>query len=193
MKNLSVEELKLQQSTTYLPVLSNETDYLVSAIPFQNNNDSNIKVAKVIAGLNEYSVYAPKKEGKFDNLYIYENMLSNIISIRQENNIILNNYYENTVKNISNLIVLNINYISQTDFDEKIENKTISNGVNIIIYDDYDMKNKQIINLGDPKNDNDAVNKKYFDENAYSKLIELQKKYAKLSAEINSYLSTFKN
>lgn len=190
MKNLSVKELKLQQNNVYLPVLSNKSDQLVSIAAFQNNNDSNIRVAKVITGLKEYSVYAPKKEGKITlDLNTYNAQLCSISSARYENDRSLSTTYDNAITAIDKLTTLCVYYISQEEFAEKIENKTLSNGVNVIIYDNYNMNNKKITNLGVPINSNDAVNKKYFDENTYAKLSDLQKKFNDLTTEIDKLTS----
>ena len=51
------------------------------------------------------------------------------------------------------------------------------------------MNNKKITNLGVPINSNDAVNKKYFDENTYAKLSDLQKKFNDLTTEIDKLTS----
>lgn len=188
MKNYIVKKLK--NSSGYLPVLSNQTDKLISVRTFFSDNDSTVRVAKIITGLEEYSIYAPLSSASeiTINLDDYNDLLEQIIDARKNADDELSAIYDD-IYNKNNQSLITINYISQDDFKKKIEDNIISSGVNVIVYNEYNMYNTKITNLNDPIQDNDATTLNYFDQNIWNKFLYIKNKFEELSTKINDFLN----
>ena len=188
MKNYIVKKLK--NSSGYLPVLSNQTDKLISVRTFFSDNDSTVRVAKIITGLEEYSIYAPLSSASeiTINLDDYNDLLEQIIDARKNAYDELSAIYDD-IYNKNNQSLITINYISQDDFKKKIEDNIISSGVNVIVYNEYNMYNTKITNLNDPIQDNDATTLNYFDQNIWNKFLYIKNKFEELSTKINDFLN----
>lgn len=188
MRNYIVKKLK--NSSGYLPVLSNQTDKLISVRTFFSDNDSTVRVAKIITGLEEYSIYAPLSSASeiTINLDDYNDLLEQIIDARKNADDELSAIYDD-IYNKNNQSLITINYISQDDFKKKIEDNIISSGVNVIVYNEYNMYNTKITNLNDPIQDNDATTLNYFDQNIWNKFLYIKNKFEELSTKINDFLN----
>ena len=188
MKNYIVKKLK--NSSGYLPVLSNQTDKLISVRTFFSDNDSTVRVAKIITGLEEYSIYAPLSSASeiTINLDDYNDLLEQIIDARKNADDELSAIYDD-IYNKNNQSLITINYISQDDFKKKIEDNIISSGVNVIVYNEYNMYNTKITNLNDPIQDNDATTLNYFDQNIWNKFLYIKNKFEELLTKINDFLN----
>jgi len=94
MRNYIVKKLK--NSSGYLPVLSNQTDKLISVRTFFSDNDSTVRVAKIITGLEEYSIYAPLSSASeiTINLDDYNDLLEQIIDARKNTDYELSAIYD---------------------------------------------------------------------------------------------------
>lgn len=188
MRNYIVKKLK--NSSGYLPVLSNQTDKLISVRTFFSDNDSTVRVAKIITGLEEYSIYAPLSSASeiTINLDDYNDLLEQIIDARKNADDELSAIYDD-IYNKNNQSLITINYISQDDFKKKIEDNIISSGVNVIVYNEYNMYNTKITNLNNPIRDNDATTLNYFDQNIWNKFLYIKNKFEELSTKINDFLN----
>lgn len=188
MRNYIVKKLK--NSSGYLPVLSNQTDKLISVRTFFSDNDSTVRVAKIITGLEEYSIYAPLSSASeiTINLDDYNDLLEQIIDARKNADDELSAIYDD-IYNKNNQSLITINYISQDDFKKKIEDNIISSGVNVIVYNEYNMYNTKITNLNDPIQDNDATTLNYFDQNIWNKFLYIKNKFEELLTKINDFLN----
>ena len=188
MKNYIVKKLK--NSSGYLPVLSNQTDKLISVRTFFSDNDSTVRVAKIITGLEEYSIYAPLSSASeiTINLDDYNDLLEQIIDARKNTDYELSAIYDD-IYDKNNQSLMTINYISQDDFKKKIEDNIISSGVNVIVYNEYNMYNTKITNLNDPIQDNDATTLNYFDQNIWNKFLYIKNKFEELLTKINDFLN----
>lgn len=188
MRNYIVKKLK--NSSGYLPVLSNQTDKLISVRTFFSDNDSTVRVAKIITGLEEYSIYAPLSSASeiTINLDDYNDLLEQIIDARKNADDELSAIYDD-IYNKNNQSLITINYISQDDFKKKIEDNIISSGVNVIVYNEYNMYNTKITNLNDPIRDNDATTLNYFDQNIWNKFLYIKNKFEELLTKINDFLN----
>lgn len=188
MRNYIVKKLK--NSSGYLPVLSNQTDKLISVRTFFSDNDSTVRVAKIITGLEEYSIYAPLSSASeiTINLDDYNDLLKQIIDARKNADDELSAIYDD-IYNKNNQSLITINYISQDDFKKKIEDNIISSGVNVIVYNEYNMYNTKITNLNDPIQDNDATTLNYFDQNIWNKFLYIKNKFEELLTKINDFLN----
>ena len=188
MRNYIVKKLK--NSSGYLPVLSNQTDKLISVRTFFSDNDSTVRVAKIITGLEEYSIYAPLSSASeiTINLDDYNDLLEQIIDARKNADDELSAIYDD-IYNKNNQSLITINYISQDDFKKKIEDNIISSGVNVIVYNEYNMYNPKITNLNDPIQDNDATTLNYFDQNIWNKFLYIKNKFEELLTKINDFLN----
>lgn len=188
MKNYIVKKLK--NSSGYLPVLSKQTDKLISVRTFFSDNDSTVRVAKIITGLEEYSIYAPLSSASeiTINLDDYNDLLEQIIDARKNTDDELSAIYDD-IYNKNNQSLITINYISQDDFKKKIEDNIISSGVNVIVYNEYNMYNTKITNLNDPIQDNDATTLNYFDQNIWNKFLYIKNKFEELLTKINDFLN----
>lgn len=188
MRNYIVKKLK--NSSGYLPVLSNQTDKLISVRTFFSDNDSTVRVAKIITGLEEYSIYAPLSSASeiTINLDDYNDLLEQIIDARKNTDYELSAIYDD-IYDKNNQSLMTINYISQDDFKKKIEDNIISSGVNVIVYNEYNMYNTKITNLNDPIQDNDATTLNYFDQNIWNKFLYIKNKFEELSTKINDFLN----
>lgn len=188
MRNYIVKKLK--NSSGYLPVLSNQTDKLISVRTFFSDNDSTVRVAKIITGLEEYSIYAPLSSASeiTINLDDYNDLLEQIIDARKNADDELSAIYDD-IYNKNNQSLITINYISQDDFKKKIEDNIISSGVNVIVYNEYNMYNTKITNLNNPIRDNDATTLNYFDQNIWNKFLYIKNKFEELLTKINDFLN----
>lgn len=188
MRNYIVKKLK--NSSGYLPVLSNQTDKLISVRTFFSDNDSTVRVAKIITGLEEYSIYAPLSSASeiTINLDDYNDLLEQIIDARKNTDYELSAIYDD-IYDKNNQSLMTINYISQDDFKKKIEDNIISSGVNVIVYNEYNMYNAKITNLNNPTRDNDATTLNYFDQNIWNKFLYIKNKFEELSTKINDFLN----
>lgn len=185
-KNYIVRNLQL--SNGYLPVLSDESNCLISVKTYLSASDSNVRVAKVITGLKEYEIYAPLKISSELSIKLddqYRELLKQISSERKTIDDELSSIYDKII-DIKKLSSLNIEYISQDVFKAKIENNKISTGVNVIVYNEYNMYNDKITNLKDPIKDQDATTKRYFDENIQKKFDYIKNKFEELLKKINN-------